>query len=174
MNRNILIIGSLMLNVFLIGMLVGGQIKKTPDPTDHMRPPQYEMRAADQLFPIRALAELPPDLRRQSRSLLRENLKGSRELQGQMAQQRREIALLLKADQIDRAAITEAMAEVQSLQVQQQNQIADAILSVLEALPDQERAALMAKVEERRAAAREKARERFKERRQQRDGNRDR
>ncbi len=165
MNRNILIIGSLMLNVFLIGIMIGGQINKSPEPRRDSPPPQQELRGADQLFPIRALEELPPDLRRQSRSLLRENLKGSRELQGQIAFQRREISELLKADQIDRAAITAAMAEVQSLQAQQQNQIAAAMLSVLEALPDEERAALMAKVEERRATARDRARERFKERR---------
>ncbi|MCI5043662.1 MAG: periplasmic heavy metal sensor [Aquisalinus sp.] len=188
--RNLLLVASLAVNIFIIGLFVGNHLNNGampqgqggPGGPDGMRPPtaaDWAMAGRNDLLPIRSLETLPPELRQQARDTIRQSLPQSRAMQREIANLRREVAAALAEQTLDEDKLDKAILSLQEKQFEQQRLTATTIQKVLSDLPDAERLVLLERIEEYRQKQRvqhqemrqragERMRERVRERMQER------
>ena len=162
--RNIVLFASIVVNVFLIGMIAGGHVQgfrgKPPNP-DFSRPdgPPHHDGGAD-FLPLRALETLPPDLRDQARETILASLPEARKLRLEIDEYRAELTTAWKAEVLDPDALSASYNSMLDAQQRQQDLTARTIVKILVDLPNEERVKLMTQVEEYRF----KKKEEFKKR----------
>ncbi len=132
--------GSLLINVALAAYIVTGELRPPPVP------PGAEVGGFAEL---RAISDMPPEVRKSARALIRTRLpevRGARQVTQERFQEFQE---QLAAIPFDRAAMDSAADALADARRTQWRLAADVFLDVLEGLPDTQREALL----ERRAAA---------------------
>ena len=169
--RNIILLVSLTLNVFIIGLIMGGHLFGDR-PTEGKPPPKMVRSIADDpslLISRRNISQLPAEYRRQARQMLSGRLPEIREYERKISEARRDMNAILAAEEYDQAAAEEAMQTLRQLQAGQQALVSRTMLDFLAGLPDEERRKIVARAEEQRLARaerRERFRNRMRERRQ--------
>lgn len=154
---------SLAVNVFALGHLSGRMIAGDPPP-----PPQVEGKKPrggfeDPLKIMRYAEDMSPELRERFRESFREQLPQMREEHHKKRALRKELGALVSAEEWDAAAIDAKLAEIAVIENRQQKAFTDAFVSVLAALPYEERKALIDAANERRAQRRKEREKRRKE-----------
>ncbi len=154
--RNLLLVASLALNIFILGLFVGNHLNNWAAPhgrggPDGPRPPasaEWAMAGSSDLLPIRSLETLPPELRQQARDTIRQTLPQSRAMQREIADLRRQVGAALSEPTLDKDKLDEAILALQEKQFEQQRLTASTIQKVLADLPDAERLTLLKRIEE--------------------------
>ncbi len=176
MMRNFVMLASLAINIFLIGLIVGGNLPGAPKGKPPMprqeEPARSGLATLNNIMPIRALQTLPPEQRQHARATIKEFLPKSRALQVKIAEKRKNLTEVLLAAELNEEELKEAVSSLQELQFEQQRLTADTMAKVLIDLPDAERIALLIRIEtfkqrqreERQGKVREKIRDRMEER----------
>lgn len=153
MGRGVMIalIASLGLNIFAVGFLSGRILND-----EHAGPPSPPpMRGAEQSFRLMHYADALPDERRQEfREAFRTQLPAMRDGFQEMRRLRRELTMLLGAEEFDRAAAAAKFEEIEQLRNNQQAAFGEAFLDAFETLTPEERAALREAVQDRRRKGR--------------------
>ena len=153
--RNLVLLVSLAVNLFLLGLIAGEHLTRGERPGSAGEFAPAPPRAggvgeSSDILPLRALETLPPDLRREARSIIVARLPESRALRAEIEEHRQQVVRLLIAPDLDEAALEAAVAAMQDAQFRQQKLAAEIIRQVLAGLPDTERIALLVRVEEMR------------------------
>ena len=145
---------SLGINVFTLGHMSGRIIAGQPPAHGEKHGPRGGF---DDPFKILRDAEnLSPELHQQFRESFREQLPAMREEHRAKGALRRELGVLMSAEEWDRAAIDAKLEELRLVEDRQQKAFADAFLDVFESVPAQERKALIDAANERRAERRKR------------------
>lgn len=159
----ILLVISLGLNIFAIGHLSGRLIAggkpphsvETPGPRGGFDNPFRLMRQAD---------ALPPELRDDFRAAVREQLPSLRAEHRNMRNLRRELGVLMSAEEWDGAAVSAKLEEIRAAQGRQQTAFNTAFMRAFESLPAEERQRLIEEASQRRKDRRKDRRERWRDR----------
>jgi len=160
----VLLFLSLAANVFMVGRMsvlaVAGHHAGPPMmQTEERRPP----RSGGFEDPFRIMHDadgMSPELRDAFRESFRAQLPEMREFHKQMRGLRRELGVLMSAEDWDAAAIDAKLDEIKALQARQQDAFTDAFTSVFETLPADERKRLIDSANERRKARYDRFRQR--------------
>ncbi len=156
--RNVVLLASLAINIFLIGLVAGGQLfgGGARDQGPGNRPGvDQAMSDPNNILPLRAIQTLPPEHRRVARRTIEAFLPQSRALQEEIAGHRQKTVELLKQSSLDPEEFAATVDAMQAAQFKQQKLTADTIKKVLTDLPDAERIALLIRIEEFRKMQRE-------------------
>lgn len=148
----IILIASLALNVFAFGFFSGRVISKDGPPARQV----LEQRARmDNPFALMHYAsELPPGIRDDFRGKIRGKLPVLRERHQKTQKLRGELALLIAAEDWDRAAVTEKFEEIKTEQDRQREVFNAAFIDAVETLPAAERKKLIETASKRRMGRR--------------------
>ncbi|PQA87267.1 periplasmic heavy metal sensor [Hyphococcus luteus] len=158
---------SLGLNVFALGHLSGRMIAgRHAGPPPHSEGHRPRGGFEDPLKIMRYAEELSPELRQQFRESFRAQLPQMREEYRKMHQLRGDLSGLMSAEEWDGAAIDAKLEEIRAVEDRQQKAFIDAFIGVFEALPAEERKALIDAANEKRAERRKRWKERVKHRRE--------
>lgn len=141
---------SLAFNFLIIGFIAGN---KRAENRAHVEQAQY--RAGAQT--LRALASIAPqETRREMRSRFRDLRRQSRQDFHKMAEQRREIEKLLRAETIDGEALQKAFDDMHALSKGLQAKAETLIIDLATDIPADDRRALMDRVQENREKRRQR------------------
>lgn len=133
---------SLALNVFAAGFFAGrviGGDREDPAEIANIR------GEPDPFALMRHAHNLPNDAREPFRTAFQEQLPELRSRNRQMRQHRRQLAELIAADEIDRAAVRTMMQKMHELQSAQHAAFSKAFVEAIASLPPEERRALLMK-----------------------------
>lgn len=148
----IILIASLALNVFAVGFFSGRVISKDGPPPRQVHDQRARM---DNPFALMHYAgELPPGIRDDFRNKIRGKLPVLRERHQNTQKLREELALLIAAEDWDRAAVTAKFEEIKAEQDRQREVFNAAFIDAVETLPAAERKKLMETVGKRRMGRR--------------------
>lgn len=149
MGRGVMIalIASLGLNIFAVGFLSGRVLND-----EHGGPPMPPPgRGGEQSFRLMHYADaLPGERRREFRSAFRTQLPIMRDGFEEMRRLRRELTMILGAEEFDRAAAAAKFEEIEQLRNRQQAAFGKAFLDAFETLTPEERATLREAVRKKR------------------------
>ncbi len=153
------------LNIFALGH-VSGRLIAGPPP-QHQHDGRHGPRGGfEDPFKIMRYAEdLSPELRDKFRGAFREQLPAMRETHREMGALRRELGVLMSAEEWDDAAIKAKLDEIRAVQDSQYDAFNDAFIGAFKSLPAAERKRLIDTANERRAERRKKWKERHDDRR---------
>ncbi|WDI32129.1 periplasmic heavy metal sensor [Hyphococcus flavus] len=155
----ILLAASIGLNIFAAGHFTGRLLTDRPSP-----PPVFDGGGRNGLHdPFRVMRyaeELSPELRDRFRAEIEEQLPVLREEHGRMRGLRRELGVLMTADEWDGEAIAAKLEEIRIAQDRQRDAFNQAFMSAFETLPAAERKLLIETANKRRSERRKKRRER--------------
>ncbi len=157
---------SLAVNIFALGHISGRMIAGGDGPPPHHTGERGPRAGFEDPFKIMRYAEeLSPELRERFRSAFREQLPVMRSSHGEVGALRRELGVLMSAQEWDEAAITAKLKEIDVVQQRQRDAFNQAFMSAFESLPAEERKRLIDTANERRAERRKKWKDGRKERR---------
>ena len=157
---------SLGLNIFALGHMSGRMIAGGPAPEHHDGRRHGPRGGFEDPFKIMRYAEeLSPELRAEFRGAFREQLPSMRQTHREMGGLRRELGVLMSAEEWDDAAIDAKLDEIRSVQDRQYDAFNDAFISAFKDLPAAERKRLIDTANERRAERRKRWKEHHGERR---------
>jgi uncharacterized membrane protein len=160
--RNVLLLASLAVNVFLIGLMAGGFLfsdGKQAGPQLRPDGPQHRIerrQGAEFLLPMRQIRDLPQEHREAARALIRERLPEARALRRDVRMVQNEISQLLASDPLDEQALEEALAAVNEKRALQQQHTTETFFLFLKNLPVEERRALLRRMGDERKMHRQK------------------
>lgn len=161
----VLLFVSLGLNIFVLGHMSGRMLAGGHKPPHHSEGRGPRGGFEDPLKIMRDAEDLSPELRDSFRSAFREQLPSMRETHSEMGALRRELGVLMSAEEWDDAAISAKLGEIRSIQDRQYDAFNDAFISVFKELPAAERKRLIDTANERRAERRKRWKERRGDRR---------
>jgi len=160
----ILLVASLGLNIFAIGHLSGRLIAAGKPPQADRIERGKHRGFHDPFHVMRYAKELSPELRETFRAEIKEQLPALREHHEQMRSLRRELGLLMSADEWDGDAVAAKLNEIRETQDRQRDAFNQAFMNAFETLPAEQRKLLIDTANERRAERRKERRERRGER----------
>lgn len=156
----ILLVASLGLNIFAIGHLSGRLIAGgKPPQADHMERGKHR-GFHDPFHVMRYAKELSPELRETFRAEIKEQLPALRKHHEHMKGLRRELGVLMSADEWDGDAVAAKLNEIRETQQRQSEAFNQAFINAFETLPADERKLLIDTANKRRAERRKERRER--------------
>ena len=170
--RNVVLLASLAVNLFLVGLIAGGHLFAAKPPPE--KPEAAVQSIADDpglIISRQNVRSLPPEYREQARQLIKAQLPRIRDYDRQIRQARQEFNNLSGQETYDEKAVEEAMQKLRGLQFEQQNLVSQTMLDFLAQLPAEERVAMIKRAKERQAERRhrqKRIREEFKRRRDER------
>lgn len=148
---------SLAVNIFALGHISGRMIAGGDGPPPHHTGERGPRGGFEDPFKIMRYAEeLSPELRERFRSAFREQLPVMRSSHGEVGALRRELGVLMSAQEWDEAAISAKLKEIDVVQQRQRDAFNQAFMSAFESLPVEERKRLIDTANERRAERRKK------------------
>ena len=156
----IVLVISLALNVFAVGFYSGRVISGDGPPPHKMDKPG---RPDHPMALLSFARELPPEIRREFRGKIREQLPSLRENHGEVVKIRMELANLLSEEEYDRDAVAAKFVEMNAIQDSQRAAFNEAFLDALETLPPEERRRMIERAMEREANKGPRKRRRFRE-----------
>ncbi len=137
----IILIASLALNVFAVGFFSGRVISNDGPPLHQGQ--QQRMRMDNPFALMHYATELPPGIRDDFRGKIRGKLPVLREQHQKTRKLRQELALLIAAENWDRAAVAAKFEEIGAEQDRQREVFNAAFVDALETLPAAERKKLI-------------------------------
>ncbi|MGV6801311.1 MAG: periplasmic heavy metal sensor [bacterium] len=145
----ILLLLSLAINIFLIGVFAGGKFhyrQMPPPPT----PSEIAEKGDWMLMPFRHIRQLPPAHREQARAIMEQKLPELRRIQRELQKARNAQIQALSDGNYKSEEFLRDAKKIHELQGQQMQLASQALIEFLDSLPEEERAALLLQMEERR------------------------
>ena len=149
----ILLIASVLLNIFGVGFISGRMLDHEP-----RRPPEI-MRSGGHTSPFRLMRhaeELPPEKRDAFRGVIKAGLPSARESHESVKRLQGELSQLFASDELDRDAISVKMTEIRNEQARQREVFDIILVEAMDTLTAQERRLMIKAANERRQKFRER------------------
>ena len=138
---------SLAANVFVGGIFLGSTLRGAPpDPVSIEASPVGELRPQ----PVfRIVQQLPPESRRHFRRAFRNELPEMRDTNRELRRVRRELAIIVQAEEWDEAAVQEKFTEMRELRHEQAKRFESALIEALGELSREDRQRVLRAIGER-------------------------